>query len=129
MKRRITNVLLACILAINVSNFLITLIDTADNNQNLYVQEQKVDGNIETETIDDSYCMGVENITNTNFLEMENDLNIFVETGRVNSYRKYGDSFEVIDVDYFTYYANETPVWEAIVVFKYKDGDVTYGED
>lgn len=109
MKRRITNVLLACILAINVSNFLITLIDTA--------------------TIDDSYCMGVENITNTDFLEMENDLNIFVETGRVNSYCKYGDSFEVIDVDYFTYYANETPVWEAIVVFKYKDGDVTYGED
>lgn len=71
-------------------------------------------------------------ICDDDYYKLQTKLDDFISTGIYSECCKYGDSFEVIDIEYQNYYRSvldndKTLIWEATVIFKYQEGDLELG--
>lgn len=134
-KTTITNVLLAVslvfqlvlIMSMNKElKILNTITEYDDTNDEISIIDEYLNKEDKTRN-------GMVTIVNKDYYEMINDLQSFISSGKYSDYCKYGESLEIIDVEYQYYYttvlggSDKVLIWQATVIFKYQDGDVEYG--
>lgn len=130
-KKTITNVLLTVslvlqlILTISVNKEVIALNNISENNDTDNIVEEVFNKEDDTK-------YGMVTFARKSRDEMVRDTQSFISSGKYSDYCRYGESLEIIDVEYEHYYmtildSDEVLIWESTVVFKYQDGDVDYG--